>query len=202
MALGDIDLGFAWQTLHLATSTFVLHGRPCTYWHTQLCHTHTHSHLCHTPSFTHHLSHTHNICTLSFTQRSHSHTSLCHTQFCRTPSFTHNFVTHNFVTHHLCHTQLCHTHLSVTRNFVTHHLSHTLAQNSFFELLTWNVSFVQNKAEHLAKIGMAAAVCFLKWTEARQGNKTPNLIGFWLGRVPFRTKNAKKGHVKQTLNNR
>ena len=35
-----------------------------------------------------------------------------------------------------------------------------------FELLTWNVSFVQNKAEHLAKKGKTAAIYVLKWTEA------------------------------------
>ena len=31
VALGDIDFGFAWQAWHLATSTFVLRGRPGSY---------------------------------------------------------------------------------------------------------------------------------------------------------------------------
>ena len=120
LALGDIHLRFARQAWHLATLTFVLRGRHCSWRHP--------------PSFcvaglavTGIMSHTHILVT-------HTHTQLCHTLLCHTPSFTFNFVTHylshtTFTSHShasLCHTQLCHTHLSVTHSFVTHHLSHAI----------------------------------------------------------------------------
>ena len=144
VALGDIHLRFLWQAWHLATLTFVLRGRHCSWRHppsfclahTTLPHTHTslshttlshpsHTQLCHTPSFTHRLCHTHNL----------SHASLSHAIF-HTPSLS-----HTTFTHHLCHTpsvapsvthtQLCHT-PSFTHNFVTHHLSHTSWLHTIF----------------------------------------------------------------------
>ena len=146
VALGDIDLRFAWQAWHLVTSTLQagpsLSNTTLSHTHTTLSRTIFHISLSHAA-----LSHT----TLSNTTLSHttfSHTSLSHTTLSPTAlSHTHNFVTHNFVTHkfvthtQLCHPQLCHTqsfthisltcnfsltHIFVTHNFVTHtQLCHT-----------------------------------------------------------------------------
>ena len=114
MALGDIELHFAWQAWHL--------------WHwtssggtqnssTQLCH----RCLSHTT-----LSHT----TLSHTSLSHTifHTQLCHTH--THISFTHNSFTHSFVTyisltHNLLRTTLSHTTLSHTTLLRTQTYTHT-----------------------------------------------------------------------------
>ena len=127
VALGDIHLRFTWQGWHLATSTFVSHGRRGTWRHPPsfcvagihlrfawqalpfLAHTtlsYTHTHLCHTQLCHTHLCHTHPLSyttlshTIFHTQLSHSRSSLCHTQ----PCHTHLSVIHNFATHHLCHT--------------------------------------------------------------------------------------------------
>ena len=133
VALRDILRRFTWQAWHLATSTFVLCGRPCAYWHTQIV---TH-HLSHTPFsthifVTHHLSHT-SWLQPSFTHifvRHHlSYTTLSHTIFhthlCHTPSFTHILVTTIF------HTHLCQT-PSFIHNVVTHHFPHTSLLHTIF----------------------------------------------------------------------
>ena len=151
VALGGIQLGFAWQAWHLATSTFVLRGRRGTWrhplafcvagvtWRSLFV-----TYIFHTPSLSDTVFHT----TLSHTI---FHPQLCHppsfTQLSHTPSFTHNLspttlshtiyltppFTHNFVTHHLSpttlshtifHTQLCHTQ-SFTQNSSPTTLSHT-----------------------------------------------------------------------------
>ena len=104
VALGDIDLHFAWHVWHLATSTwrhrpshttflshnpfthnFVTHN---SFTHTQLCHTHT---------------------TLSHTTLSHttlSHTTLLHTTLSHT-TLSHTTLLHK-LTHTRTHTQHCH----------------------------------------------------------------------------------------------
>ena len=145
---------FAWQAWQLVTSavvsrgrvtsTFVLHGRHCswrhppsfcvaglaligTHTHTQLCHAHTHTHLCDTQ-----LCHTHT---------SLSHT-ISHTQLCHTPSFT-----HIFVAHYLSHTTLSHTH---TRNFVTHtHSSTHTHTNTTFPHATLSHTIFHTQPLHI-----------------------------------------------------
>ena len=95
VALGDIDLHFAW---HLATSTW--RHRPS---HTTLSHNpFTHTTLSHTI-----LSHTHNFVT---------HTQRCHIQLFHTQHLTHNIVTYNSFTHNTFTYTNLHTH---TRNNVT-----------------------------------------------------------------------------------
>ena len=74
---------------------------------------------------------------------------------------------HNYMSH-----MSFHGSLDDDRATLEQHICHTLAHTrtphtcleKLFELLTWNVSFVQNRVEHLAKIGMTAAECVLKWT--------------------------------------
>ena len=134
VALGDMDLCFAWQVWYLATWTCVLRGR-CGTWrhapsfcvlalgdiHLRLrarpCAFGTRNFVTHTHAHTH--THTRTLTSLSHTTLSHT---IFHTQL---HIHTHLFVTHNFVTHHLPHT---HTFLSHT---IFHtHFCHTLAQNS------------------------------------------------------------------------
>ena len=114
VVVGDFHLHFARQAWRLVTSTFVLHGKHCTYdtYGTGLALVACRAKHCHTPSVSHNFVVTHPL----------SHTTLSHTIF-----------THIFVTHHLSHTifvtPLCHTHThlchtpSLTPNFVTHNLS-------------------------------------------------------------------------------
>ena len=147
VALGDMDLRFAWQAWHLVTST--LQASP-SLWNTTLSHTHT---LCHAQSFTS-LSHAAlSHATLSNTTLSHttfSHTSLSHTTLSPTAvSHTQNFVTHKFVTHtQLCHTQsLSHTTLSHTAFSHTTlsptTLSHTIFHTTLYNFVTDNLSHTQ-----------------------------------------------------------
>ena len=135
VALGDIDLHFAWQPWYLATSTFTSRGGCGTYGTS--------------------------LVLVAFVTHTHAHTTLSHTQLSHTAlshiSFTHNFVTHNFVTQTLphnfvtdsFHTQLCHTTLSHTilsRNSFTHdfvtHISFT--HNSFTHMFVTYISFTRN----------------------------------------------------------
>ena len=118
VALGDIDLRFAWQAWHLVTST--LQAGPSlsntTLSHTQLCHAQSFTSLSHMQLYRKQL------CQTQLFRTTFSHTSLSHTTLSPTAlSHTHNFVTHNFVTHKF----VTHTHNFVTHNFVTHNLSHT-----------------------------------------------------------------------------
>ena len=87
----------------------------------------------------------------------------------QTQTHTHTQTDRQTQTH--THTQ---THTDTHTHTNTHTQTHTCSEQ-LFELLTWNVSFVQSRAEHLAKNGMTAAVCVLKWTEARLGEENPTL---------------------------
>ena len=179
VALGDIHPDFAWQALHLESSTCVWRGRRGTLaWQArQLCH--IIYHLSHTNSLT--LSHTISLTQLCHTP-SFSHTTLSQAIFLTTPSFTRHlthttlshtiFITHNFVTHYLSHvisvTQLCHTpsfshHLShttlsptifdtpsFTHNFFTHHLSHTTLSHTIFHHTIFHTQLCHTHTHHLS----------------------------------------------------
>ena len=146
---------------HATLSHTIFHAKLChTPFFTKLCHTQSfNTQLCHTPSFTHtQLCHTPSL----------SPTTISHTQLCHTPfviiSFVIHFLPHTILSHTIFHTQLCHTPSSTTLShtiFVTYHLSHTTLSHTcseqLFELLTWNVSFMQIKTGHLAKIDRKAA---------------------------------------------
>ena len=130
VALGDIDVSFAWH-IHAASESISLKYDFVT--HTQLCHTHSfvahttfHTQLCH-PQLCH--THTHN----SFIYNFVTHTTLSHTQ-----SFTHNFVIHNLSHTTLSHAQYC-THNCVTTQSFTHNF------------VTYN-SFTQNSSDTTFKI--------------------------------------------------
>ena len=109
VALGDIDLHFAWQAWHLATSTFTLRGSCGTYGTGLALVAHTHNsstQLCHTQLF---------------------HTQLCHMHLFHTQSFTHNFVTYNCFTHNtLTYTNL-HTHTALSHTALSPNLSCTIS---------------------------------------------------------------------------
>ena len=110
VALGDINLHFAWQTWHLVTSTFILRGKRGTWRHRPS--------LCvagvalmalgwlwwraWVSLVTHHLSHTTLSYPLFHTQLSHTHT---------------HYLSHTTLSHTIFDTPLCHT------TSVTHHLS-------------------------------------------------------------------------------
>ena len=95
VALGDINLHFAWQTWHLETSTVTLRGRRGTYG-TGLALVARLGLFCHTPSFTH-----------NFVIPSLSHITFTHT----------HYLSHTTLSHTIFDTPLCHT------TSVTHHLS-------------------------------------------------------------------------------
>ena len=115
VALGDIDLRFAWQAWHLVTST--LQAGPSLS-NTTLSHTHTHNFVTHNLS---HLSLTCSFIAHNFVK----HNSFAHNFFTHI-SLTHNFVTHSFVTHtQLCHPQVCHTHTTLSPTTLSHTIFHT-----------------------------------------------------------------------------
>ena len=118
VALGDIDLHFAWQAWHL--------------WHwtgsggtqnssTQLCHRFlSHTTLSDKP-FTHNF-----VTPNSFTHNFVTHKSFTHN------SFTHNFVTYISFTRNLLHTTLSHTTLSHTTLLHTQTYTHNTVTHSSF----------------------------------------------------------------------
>ena len=142
VALGDIDVSFAWH-IHAASESislkydFVTH----TTWSRTTFHTYlSRMQLYHTHSFVRHNSfahtaftHTHNFVTHNFVTHTrthtifHTHTHLSHMQLLSlslTPIFvTHNCVTHTFFHTQLCHKQLCHTQLFHTQ--LWHTILHT-----------------------------------------------------------------------------
>ena len=173
VALGDIDVSFAWH-IHAASESislkydFVTHNLV------------THNFVTHNLS---HISLACNFITHSFVR----HNSFAHTAFTHTHiSHTHNFVTHNFVTHtrtrthtifhthtslshatslslshpSLSHTTVSHTHSFthsfVTNNFVTHNsFTHNFGTQSFThnfdthtQPFTHNVSHTHNFVTH------------------------------------------------------
>ena len=121
VALGDIDLHFAWQAWHLVTSTLQVNHLS----QIRLCHTHTtlsriifHTRLSHM-QLRPHIFATRNFAT-------HTHNFVAHS------SFTHNFVTNNFVTHNfVTHNSFTHTTLSQT-NLSHTTLSHTTLSQTIF----------------------------------------------------------------------
>ena len=165
VALGDIDVSFAWH-IHAASESislkydFVTHNLVT---HNFVTHNLSHISLSHAT-----LSHTAlSDTTLSHTQLSHTHTSLthtqlCHPQLCHTHTHTHAHDlshTHTHLSHmqllslshtHLCHTQLCHTHIlshtALSQTTLSHTtLSHTtLAHNPSHTTLTHTQPFTHN----------------------------------------------------------
>jgi len=99
VALGDINLRFAGQAWHLATSTFVLRGRRGMWWHRRE-HTNFHTDLFHT-----HLSHT--------TLKTH----LLYTQSFHTQPCTHPVSCRQLFQAQLFHTQTW-THLNIQQNIL------------------------------------------------------------------------------------
>ena len=140
VALGDIDLHFAWPVWHL--------------WHwtgsggtqnssTQLCHrfiSHTHTTLSQI-HFTHNFV-THNPFTHNFV----THNSFTHN------SFTHNFVTYISFTHKLLHTPLVHTQTYTHTQHCHTHLFHPtcLAPSPF--LPAFPISFSHLLGDHWKKL--------------------------------------------------
>ena len=127
VALGEIDLHFAWQACYL-WHWAVSGGAHTTHTALSLTHNFVTHHLCHTPSLSHTIF----------------HTTLSHAIF-HTHLVTRHFVTHTHTTlsHTVFHTQLCHTHTHCTHNTVTTQLCHThLFTYIFFTDCCSTTSFV------------------------------------------------------------
>ena len=146
VALGDIDLHFAWQAWHLATfdvhsawqpwclvtSTLTLRGR-CG--HAFLV---THNFVTQNSSTTlSQIPFTHNFVTQAF------HTQLCHTQL----SHTHNFVTHNSFTQHSFTHNLV-TYISFTHNLLHTTLSHTTLSHTIFYITNLHTQHCRTQLFH------------------------------------------------------
>ena len=115
VALGDIDLHFAWQAWRL------WHWSGSGGTHTQLFHT-TLSQI----------PFTHNFVTQAF----HTHTTLSHTTLSLTT------LPHTSLSHTIFYTQLCHTQLFHTQHFYIHKLTHTtLSRTALSPNLSCTISF-------------------------------------------------------------